>query len=314
MTIQKPTQFTLLDGTTIPWLAWGNGTAVEGNSQDAVEKGSFALGCGIRHIDTAQLYKNEKQTGEAITSAGVERGEVYVTSKLSGQEGANGWEAVPLEKIGQLVQDSISRLGFVPDLYLIHNPYVVKAGDLKALWKIFEGLKEEGVLKSIGVSNFRPQDLEEILDGAKYKPVVNQIEYHPYLLTHLEPLLKLQAQHGILTASYGGLTPVLRHPSGGGPLVPVLERIASRLSSSLGKNIDSATVLLLWMREQGVVAVTASKTEERIRKLGEVANLPEGLLEKGEVEEIERVGKGVHFRFYREHMEKDFAVPDLPAA
>lgn len=73
------------------------------------------------------------------------------------------------------VQGSLDRLGFVPDLYLIHNPYVAKPGELKAMWKILEDLKDQGKLRSIGVSNFRPQDLEAILDGAKYKPVVNQV-------------------------------------------------------------------------------------------------------------------------------------------
>ncbi|PPR01302.1 hypothetical protein CVT24_006355 [Panaeolus cyanescens] len=97
MTIPKPTQFNLLDGTKIPWLAWGNGTGVERNSQDAVEKGSFAIGCGIRHIDTAQSYQNEKQTGQAIQASGLPKDQIYVTSKLSKAEGS---EPIPLEKIG----------------------------------------------------------------------------------------------------------------------------------------------------------------------------------------------------------------------
>lgn len=75
------------------------------------------------------------------------------------------------------MQESLDRLGFVPDLYLIHNPYVAEPGHLKALWALFEALKDEGKLKSIGVSNFRPQDLEVILEGAKYKPVVNQVRF-----------------------------------------------------------------------------------------------------------------------------------------
>lgn len=69
----------------------------------------------------------------------------------------------------------MQKLGFVPDLFLIHNPFVAAPGELKPMWQILEGLKDEGKLKSIGVSNFRPQDLEAVLDGAKYKPVVNQV-------------------------------------------------------------------------------------------------------------------------------------------
>ena len=82
---------------------------------------------------------------------------------------------MPLSEARLSVQESLDRLGFVPDLYLIHNPYVAEPGHLKDLWALFETLKDEGKLKSIGVSNFRPQDLEVILDGAKYKPVVNQV-------------------------------------------------------------------------------------------------------------------------------------------
>jgi diketogulonate reductase-like aldo/keto reductase len=70
----------------------------------------------------------------------------------------------------------LDRLGFVPDCFLIHNPFVAPPGQLNALWKVLEELKDEGKLKSIGVSNFRPQDLEAILDGAKHKPVINQVD------------------------------------------------------------------------------------------------------------------------------------------
>ena len=82
---------------------------------------------------------------------------------------------MPLSEARASVQESLERLSFVPDLYLIHNPYVAEPGHLKELWALFETLKDEGKLKSIGVSNFRPQDLEVILDGAKYKPVVNHV-------------------------------------------------------------------------------------------------------------------------------------------
>ncbi|PPQ78620.1 hypothetical protein CVT25_010584 [Psilocybe cyanescens] len=304
MTIQPVQSFKLLDGTTIPWIAWGNGT---GQAQkDAVECGHLAIESGIRHIDTAQLYKNEKETGEAITKSSLSRDDIYVTSKIS----CNDDEPVPLDKVAGSIQESIDRLGFVPNLYLVHSPYVAKPGELKALWRILEDFKSQGKLQSIGVSNFRPQDLETILDGAKYKPVINQLEYHPYTLAHLQPLLELQASHGILTASYGTLSPVLRHPTGG-PLKPVLERIAERISKVVGKKLDANIVLLLWTRAQGVVVVTASGNPDRIKALGEIATLPD-LLEQDEIEEIARVGKGIHYRHYTEHMENEFPLPNLP--
>jgi len=303
----KQTYFKLLDGTSIPWLGWGNGTGTAKTT--AIESGKTALDAGIRHIDTAQIYQTEDATGEVVAQAKIPREDIYVTSKI--------WklpesDPVTHDSVLAAVEKSLKKLGFVPDLYLIHNPYIAPGGaeNLKKLWKAFEQLKDEGKLKSIGVSNFRPQDFETILKDAKHKPVVNQLEYHPYLLAHLEPLLKLQAEHGIVTESYGPLTPILRHP--GGPLKPVLEKIAERLSKDTGKSVDLATVLLLWTKAQGVVAVTASGNAGRIKQLAEIAHLPDGLLKQEEIDEITKVGKTIHFRHYTEHMENDFPVPDLP--
>ncbi|PPQ74197.1 hypothetical protein CVT24_012716 [Panaeolus cyanescens] len=153
------------------------------------------------------------------------------------------------------------------------------------------------------------------LTPAYLRAVSTQIEFHPYTIAHLEPLLNLHAQHGIVTASYGALTPLLRHPSGGGPLVPILERIASRLTSALKKPVEPTTVLLLWTRAQGAVVVTATKNSEIIKKLGEIAALPDDLLEQSEIDEITPVGKTIHFRHYgREQMEQNFAIPDLPSS
>ena len=146
-------------------------------------------------------------------------------------------------------------------------------------------------------------------------------------MAHLAPLLDLQQKHGILTASYGPLTPTIRHPTGG-PLKPVLHRIAARVSKALGKEVDANVVLLLWTRSQKVVAVTTSANDDRIKTLGEIETLP-NLLTPEEIEEISDIGKTVHFRFYvsrlqsrfrppflmskkTEHMEKDFPLPDLP--
>ncbi|KAF5391183.1 hypothetical protein D9757_003126 [Collybiopsis confluens] len=223
-------------------------------------------------------------------------------------------EVHSINDVRAAVQESIKKLGFIPDLFLIHNPFIVAPEDLKQTWQILEEMKSSGEIKEIGVSNFRPQDLETILDGAKYKPVVNQIEFHPYLLTHLEPVLNIHAKHGIVTESYGPLTPLIRHPTGG-PIKPILTRIAKRISGTsrdLSTPIDEAVVLLLWTRAVGVVAVTTSGNEARIKRLAQCFSLPSDLLTKAEVEEITNVGKTVHFRHYREHMETDFPLPNLP--
>jgi diketogulonate reductase-like aldo/keto reductase len=113
-------------------------------------------------------------------------------------------------------------------------------------------------------------------------------------------VLKLHQKHNILTAAYGPLTPILRHPSGG-PLKPVLNRIANRISkdnTDLPISIDEIAVLLLWHRAQGVLAVTASGTPDNIRRLAAIGQLPNGLITKEEVEEINSVGSKIHFRHY----------------
>ncbi|KAF7965006.1 hypothetical protein HWV62_1066 [Athelia sp. TMB] len=301
-----------ITGQSVSRWRWGNGS---GRAREKpVEAGTIALAEGFRHIDTAQGYNNEPETNETLQKGGVSRGEIWLTSKLSQENGAADKEPIPKEKIRESVESTIKRLGSTPDLFLIHNPFVPSPGQLVEAWQIFEQLKDEGILKSIGVSNFRPQDLEAILAVAKHKPVVNQIEYHPYVLTHLAPVLAIQEKHGIVTEAYGPLTPVVRHPTGG-PLKSILTRISKRISSITGKPIDEAAVLLLWTHANGVVAVTASGSPEHIKELAEVGRIATekgDLLTKEEVEEITETGKTIHFRGYPEHMSVDFPPPDLP--
>ncbi|KAK0487765.1 NADP-dependent oxidoreductase domain-containing protein [Armillaria novae-zelandiae] len=321
----------LLDGAHIPWLGWGNGSGDA--RRTALESGSEVLRVGIRHIDTAQNYRNEANTGKVIAKSDVEKDELWVTSKISERPSPDSKNPkdgvpVPLAEVRTSIDESLTKLGFIPDLFLIHCPYVAEdqEASLKKLWEILEDLKDEGKLKSIGVSNFRPQDLNVILEGARHKPVVNQLEYHPYVLAHLEPVLAIQKEHGIVTEAYGSLTPTIRHPTGG-PLQPILLRIAQRLNKDnvslirassavdpgfVSAPFDPSAVLLLWVRAMGVVAVTASGNRGRIRRLAEISYLPDGLLNPEEVQEISDVGKTVHWRYYTEHMEKDFPLPQLP--
>jgi len=114
------------------------------------------------------------------------------------------------------------------------------------------------------------------------------MEFHPYLLTHTQPVMDIHAKHQIVTQAYGPLSPVLRHP--GGPLKPILAKIAERLGT------DEANVLLKWTIQKGVVAITTSSNEGRIKKMAGVGEL--GELTKEEMDEIDKVGRGVHFRGY----------------
>lgn len=192
---------------------------------------------------------------------------IYVTSKLSQLKGFT--ECQPIDSIKESVASSTKKLGRVPNLWLLHNPFVTGSGEgrpdeLVATWKILEELKDDGKLFSIGVSNFRPQDLEAILKDCKHPPVVNQIEFHPYLLAHLKPVLDIHKKHGIVTESYGPLTPILRNK--GGRLDNVLSKIAERVKKDAGSAaVDETSVLLLWIRAVGAVAVTTSGNSDRSR-------------------------------------------------
>lgn len=115
------------------------------------------------------------------------------------------------------------------------------------------------------------------------------------MLTHLQPVIDYHAKHGIVIESYGPLSPLLRHPTGG-PVKPILERVAKRLSDESGQEVDSAMVLLLWTMQMGVVAVTTSGNPENIKKMVRVESLPK--LNDSEIKEIEEAGRKVHFRAY----------------
>ncbi|GJN91260.1 hypothetical protein Rhopal_004279-T1 [Rhodotorula paludigena] len=296
--------FKLSDGTTIPALNSG-----AGHPNDKTPGiSSLLIKEGVRALDTAQAYLTETGTGDGVRLAekehGVPSSEVYITTKVSTEEGDPTKPGIALEDLRQTVLDRISNLGFQPNLLLIHNPFVPPKGKLVEFWKILEDMKDKGELTaSLGVSNFRPQDFDELLPHCKHKPVINQIEYHPYVLEHLKPNLDIMKEHDILIQAYRPLTPLLRHPTGG-PIKPILEKIAARLSSETGREVDAAMAQLLWIRTKGVISVTASSNEERIKKLALTQELRD--LTEDEVDEIDAAGRRT------EHMTVDFSSPDLP--
>lgn len=309
-----PITFKLNDGQQIPALAWGNGTGGLSNSgQTATDLGVSALKAGINHIDTAQGYGTEKETGDAVKAAGVNRSDVWVTTKVSPRiDGkpnfAPGWEKkrdmkTTPEDVKAYVQSSLEKLSTRPNLLLIHSPYVAEAGKIGELWRILEDLVYDGTLEgvSLGVSNFTPKHFDELLKNARIKPAAHQLEFHPYLLTQLQPVLDIHAKHGIVAEAYGPLTPILRHP--GGPLKPVLTKLAQKYK------VDEGAVLLRWTIQYGVVAVTSSKNPERIKGFTNLWNFE---LTKDEMKEIEETGRKIHFRHYAEHMVDELPVPNLP--
>ena len=161
---------TLNNGTTIPQLGFGVFKVDPEETQRIV---SDALEVGYRHLDTAMIYGNETGVGAAIAESGIDRDELFVTTKLwnSDQGTQSALDAFDL---------SLAKLGLdYVDLYLIHWPSAHR-GKYVESWKALEQIAESGRAKAIGVSNFTPGLLQPLLDAADVVPAVNQIEYHPY--------------------------------------------------------------------------------------------------------------------------------------
>ena len=166
-------QITLNNGQSIPQLGFG---VFQIEPKDTVEAVSTALQAGYRHIDTAEMYGNEKEVGEAVAKSGLNRADVFVTSKL-----ANG--AHRPDDARRAFDASLQALGFdYLDLFLIHWPLPTKYdGDFVSTWRTLEEFYRAGRARSIGVSNFQPHHLRRLHEETEVPPAVNQIEVHPFL-------------------------------------------------------------------------------------------------------------------------------------
>ena len=159
--------FALNDGSQIPWLGFGTGTALYG--KDAEDLIRSAIENNIIHLDGAQLYNNEETMGAGIKASGKPRSELFVVTKLK--------DVQPGQTVKESLQISLAKLGLnYVDLFLIHSPgQGRKEGTLSQLWEGMEEVKRDGLAKSIGVSNFKVEDLKVILETAKVVPAVNQV-------------------------------------------------------------------------------------------------------------------------------------------
>jgi 2,5-diketo-D-gluconate reductase A len=232
----------LHDGVEIPQLGFGVFQVPPEDTQEVVEK---ALATGYRHVDTAAAYRNEKGVGEAITASGIPRDEVFVTTKLwNSQQGHDS----TLEAF----EASLGRLGFdYVDLYLIHWP-VPTEGRFVDTWRAFERIHEEGRARTIGVSNFRIEDLERLERETTVRPTVNQVELHPGL--QQEELRAWQAEHQIATEAWS--------PLAQGALLE--DGTIGSIAAGHGKT--PAQAILRWHLQLGNVVIPKSVTPERIRE------------------------------------------------
>ncbi|MFH9348636.1 aldo/keto reductase [Kitasatospora sp. NPDC017646] len=244
---------TLNDGAQIPQLGFGVWQVPDAEATPAVRT---AIEAGYRSIDTAAVYENEAGTGAAITEAlagGLAREDLYVTTKLwnSGTRdwsGEQGRDAVRREFDASLEKLGLDRI----DLYLIHWPRPMH-GTFLNVWKGLEQLKADGLVRSIGVSNFGPEQLTRLLDEASVVPVLNQVELHPYFPQ--EELRAFHARHGIATEAWS--------PLGQGKEL-LSEPALAEIAGKHGRTV--AQVVLRWHLQNGVIAIPKSVTPSRIRE------------------------------------------------
>jgi 2,5-diketo-D-gluconate reductase A len=263
-TSQTP-QIALRGGAQIPQLGFGVFLVPPGETTEAV---SLALAAGYRHIDTAAAYRNEGEVGQAIHASGIDRGEIFVTTKcFNDDHGYDEAKCAFHASLARLEMDYV-------DLYLIHWP--VPAHDRYVdTWRAFIELRDEGLIRSIGVSNFQPAHLERLVAETGETPAINQVELHPYF--QQRGLLHEHHELGIVTEAWSPLArgAVLEDPT----IVAIAETHAK----------TPGQVVIRWHLQLENVVIPKSVTPERIRQNFEVFDFE---LEAEEMEAIDRLDEG----------------------
>ena len=254
------------NGIQIPQLGFGVFLIPAEETEKAV---SEALSAGYRLIDTAQGYRNEEGVGSAMASAGIQRDELFITTKLTNSE--QGYD-----KALRAFDESMNKLGIdVLDLFLIHWPQPMFDQYVET-WRAFERLLADGRVLSIGVSNFEIEHLERLLAETDVTPAVNQVELHPEFPQ--EELREFHAEHGILTESWGPLG------QGKGLLEnPHIVDVARRSARTPGQ------VVLRWHIQLGNVVIPKSVNPGRIRENIDIFDFE---LDESDMQAIEQVRTG----------------------
>lgn len=238
--------YTLSNGVRIPVIGFGTYKATDEDAYRAVLK---ALEVGYRHIDTASLYGNEVAIGKAIADSGIDREDIFVTTKV--------WNDIATsEETTAALDASLERLGLdYVDLYLIHWPNPAAYRDSwqtrnASVWRAIEDAYRQGKIKAIGVSNFHPHHIDALLDTATIKPMVNQIYLSPS--DQQEELVAYNAAHGILSEAWSPLArgKLIDHP------------LFQPLSEKYGKT--SGQLMIRWSLQKGFCPLPKSVTPERI--------------------------------------------------
>ena len=241
MTAAQIPNVTLNNGVAMPILGFGVFQIPPDDTEEAV---ATAFDVGYRHIDTAASYGNEEAVGRAIQNSGVDRGDLFITTKL--------WIQTPGEaKARAALEASLERLGLdYIDLYLIHQPL----GDYYSFWRAMQQANREGLARAIGVANFYPDRLIDLIDHNEITPAVDQVELNPFFQRHADQ--DLMREHGVQVQSWGGFA------EGKNNLFtnPVLTDIGQAHGKS------PAQVVLRWLIQRNIVTIPKSVRRERMEQ------------------------------------------------
>lgn len=236
-------QYVMLnDGNKMPQL--GFGVFQVPDFKQAEQAVSDALDVGYRLIDTAAAYGNEEAVGKAIRNSGIDRSEIFVTSKL--------WvDHFSYEKAKQGIDDSLNKLGLdYMDLYLLHQPY----GDVAGAWRALEEAQKEGKIKSVGVSNFAPDQLMNLELMSNVKPAVNQIEVSPWYQEDEE--VAFNKQQDVQTEAWA--------PFAEGKHNIFTNETIANIGKKYGKS--NGQVILRWLIQRGIVVIPKSIHKNRMEE------------------------------------------------
>lgn len=259
--------FTLNNGIEMPYF--GLGVYLSKDGQEVVNAVKWALDCGYRHIDTASIYKNETGVGKGIKESNVLREEVFVVSKVWNSD--QGYETTL-----RAFEATLDRLGLeYLDLYLIHWPV---SGKYKDTWRALEYLYEQKLVRSIGVSNFMEHHLVDLMEESSIVPMVNQMEFHPFLAQQslLDFCVKNQIQ-------YEAWSPMMQ-----GNIFTIEE--FKELSKKYKKSI--AQIVLRWDLQKGVITIPKSSKKERIISNADIFDFE---LDQEDVDKLDSLDKSKRF-------------------
>jgi 2,5-diketo-D-gluconate reductase A len=232
---------TLSNDVQMPILGFG---VFQVPAEETEQVVADALEAGYRALDTAASYRNEDAVGRAIAASGIPREELFVTTKLWTQDAGE-------ENAKRGFETSLTRLGLdYVDLYLIHQPF----GDYYGSWRAMQNLQREGLIRAIGVSNFYPDRLVDLIEHNEISPAVNQIECHPFFQRAADQ--ELMRERGVQIESWGpfaeGRNDLFNNPT------------LSEIGTKYGKSV--AQIVLRWLTQRDVIVIPKSVRPERMRE------------------------------------------------